>query len=103
MIEERITIGMDPLPGFDVKAKLQGPSNSFFGHIAKQTGVQLSIRGKFSVCATLNCGGAYAGQGFVEPGAAEESQDVWAACVPPLFYLCCSACTSTWHTSIAWH
>ena len=49
IIEERITIGMDPIQGFDVKAKLQGPSNSFFGHISSQTGVQLSVRGKHSV------------------------------------------------------
>ncbi|KAI1908577.1 hypothetical protein LOZ61_005511 [Ophidiomyces ophidiicola] len=59
--EERIPIGLDPLPGFNLRAQVVGQGGQYVKHIQQETGCRVQIKGR--------------GSGFKEHGTNQESDE----------------------------
>ena len=53
LIKEIVFVNMDPMPGFDVKSEISGPSDSFLKHIAAESKARVWIAGLGSVSLLL--------------------------------------------------
>lgn len=53
LIKEIVFVNMDPMPGFDVKIEISGPSDSFLKHIAAESKARVWIAGIGSVSPSL--------------------------------------------------
>ncbi|WEW55459.1 hypothetical protein PRK78_000890 [Emydomyces testavorans] len=59
--EERIPIGLEPLPGFNLRAQVVGQGGQYVKHIQQETGCRVQIKGR--------------GSGFKEHGTNQESDE----------------------------
>ncbi|KAI7922110.1 hypothetical protein M0657_003695 [Pyricularia oryzae] len=59
--EERIPIGLEPIPGFNLRAQVVGHGGSYVKHIQQETGCRVQIKGR--------------GSGFLETATGKESDD----------------------------
>lgn len=66
--EEKIPIGMENKPGFNLRAQIVGPGGAFVKHIQQETKCKVQIKGR--------------GSGFIEPSTGKESEEdiyLWVA------------------------
>lgn len=59
--EEKIPIGLEPLPGFNLRAQVVGHGGSYVKHIQHETGCRVQIKGR--------------GSGFIESATGRESEE----------------------------
>lgn len=71
--EERIPVGLEPIPGFNLRAQVVGQGGAYVKHIAQATRCRVQIKGR--------------GSGFTEHSTGKESDEpmfLHVACVLPL-------------------
>jgi hypothetical protein len=59
--EERLTIGLESLPGFNLRAQVVGHGGAYVKHIQQETGCRVQIKGR--------------GSGYIENATGQESED----------------------------
>ncbi|RDW57083.1 KH domain-containing protein [Aspergillus mulundensis] len=59
--EEKIPVGLEPIPGFNLRAQVVGQGGMYVKHIQQQTRCKVQIKGR--------------GSGFMEPSTGRESDD----------------------------
>lgn len=59
--EEKIAIGLDPIPGFNLRAQIVGQGGSYVKHIQQETRCKVQIKGR--------------GSGFLESTTNQESDE----------------------------
>lgn len=59
--EERITIGLESVPGFNLRAQVVGHGGAYVKHIQQETGCRVQIKGR--------------GSGYIEASTGQESED----------------------------
>ncbi|KAK0613836.1 hypothetical protein B0T14DRAFT_499238 [Immersiella caudata] len=59
--EERITIGLESVPGFNLRAQVVGHGGAYVKHIQQETGCRVQIKGR--------------GSGYLEQSTGQESED----------------------------
>ncbi|KAK0705017.1 hypothetical protein B0H67DRAFT_368313 [Lasiosphaeris hirsuta] len=59
--EERITIGLESVPGFNLRAQVVGHGGAYVKHIQQETGCRVQIKGR--------------GSGYIEASTGRESED----------------------------
>ncbi|KAL4740302.1 hypothetical protein BDV11DRAFT_169208 [Aspergillus similis] len=59
--EEKIPVGLEPIPGFNLRAQVVGQGGMYVKHIQQQTRCKVQIKGR--------------GSGFLEPSTGRESDD----------------------------
>ena len=59
--EEKIPIGLDPVPGFNLRAQVVGHGGAYVKHIQQETGCRVQIKGR--------------GSGYMEASTGRESDE----------------------------
>jgi hypothetical protein len=59
--EEKIPVGLEPLPGFNLRAQVVGQGGAYVKHIQHETGCRVQIKGR--------------GSGFIEVATGRESEE----------------------------
>ncbi|KAL4878542.1 hypothetical protein BJY04DRAFT_221043 [Aspergillus karnatakaensis] len=59
--EEKIPVGLEPIPGFNLRAQVVGQGGAYVKHIQQKTRCKVQIKGR--------------GSGFMEPSTGRESED----------------------------
>ncbi|KAL4921243.1 hypothetical protein BDW62DRAFT_175266 [Aspergillus aurantiobrunneus] len=59
--EEKIPVGLEPIPGFNLRAQVVGQGGAYVKHIQQKTRCKVQIKGR--------------GSGFMEPSTGKESED----------------------------
>ena len=68
--EEKVVVGLEPIPGFNLRASVVGHGGQYVKHIQQETRCRVQIKGK--------------GSGFREHGPDESEEPLYlhVACVP---------------------